>query len=162
MKKRIAMYPGSFDPVTNGHMDIIRRAAKLFDEVIVAVMYNPEKKGCFAWDKRLEMLEKACKGLDNVRIASSDGLTAAFAREMNVCTLIRGIRNQQDLENENDMAHINGMIAEGLETIYFPASLDKTSISSTFVRQLASFGADIAPFVPAEVLDDIKTAFSKK
>lgn len=159
MNKRICMFPGSFDPVTKGHVDIIRRAARLFDEVIVAVMHNPEKKGCFPWDKRVEMLEKACKDIENVRIASSTGLTAVFAKEMGACALVRGVRNQLDLESENDMAHINGMLVEGLETIYLPASLEKSNISSTYVRQLASFGADITPFVPMEVQDDIIRAF---
>ena len=159
MNKRICMFPGSFDPVTKGHVDIIRRAARLFDEVIVAVMHNPEKKGCFPWKKRVEMLEKACKDIENVRIASSTGLTAVFAKEMGACALVRGVRNQLDLESENDMAHINGMLVEGLETIYLPASLEKSNISSTYVRQLASFGADITPFVPTEVQDDIIRAF---
>lgn len=161
MSKRICMFPGSFDPVTNGHMDIIRRAAGLFDEVIVAVMYNPEKKGCFSWEKRVEMLEKACKEIRNVQVTSSTGLTAVFAKKMGACVLIRGVRNQLDLESENDMAHINRMLAEGLETIYLPASLEKSNISSTYVRQLASFGADISPFVPEEVREEIIAAFLK-
>lgn len=155
------MFPGSFDPVTKGHMDIIRRAARLFDEVIVAVMHNPDKKGCFSVKKRMEMLEKACKGIENVRIASSAGLTAVFAREMGACALVRGVRNQLDLESENDMAHINSILADGLETVYLPASLEKSNISSTYVRQLASFGADVSSFVPAEVLEDITSAFLK-
>lgn len=160
MKKRIGMYPGSFDPVTNGHMNIIRRAARIFDEVIVAVMYNPDKKGTFSFEERKEMLEKACRALDNVRVVTSDGLTAVLAKQMGACALIRGVRNVQDLETENAMAHINGMIAEGLDTVYFPAEMEKSSISSSYVRQLAAFGADIAPFVPNEVLDDIVSAFS--
>lgn len=162
MKKRIGMYPGSFDPVTKGHMNIIERAAKLFDEVIVAVMYNPEKQGLFSFEKRVEMLEKACRGMENVRIVSSPGLTAELAKQLGACALIRGVRNQLDLENENDMAHLNGMLAPGLDTVYFPAQLEKSNISSTYVRQLASFHADISPFVPAEVLDDITSAFSEQ
>lgn len=162
MKHRICMYPGSFDPVTNGHMDIIRRAAKLFDEVVVAVMHNPEKKGCFNPEKRVDMLEKACSKMENVRIVTSNGLTAALAKELGACALVRGIRNLQDLESENDMAHINAMLGDGLETIYLPASLDKSHISSTFVRQMAGFGADITPFVPSEIRKDILFAFLQK
>ncbi len=162
MKKRIGMYPGSFDPVTKGHMNIIERAVRLFDEVVVAVMYNPEKQGTFPFEKRVEMLKKACAGMKNVRIVSSCGLTAELARQENVCALIRGVRNQLDLESENDMAHLNSLLAPGLDTIYFPAELEKSNISSTYVRQLASFHADIAPFVPAEVLDDVTSAFSEK
>lgn len=162
MNKRICMFPGSFDPVTNGHMDIICRAARLFDEVIVAVMINPDKKGCFTREKRVDMLQKACTALPNVRIVSSDGLTAQLANEMGVCALVRGVRNLQDFESESDMAHINGMLVEGLETVFLPASVNKSDISSSFVRQLASFGADISTFVPAEVLEDITSVFLKK
>lgn len=161
MAKNIVMYPGSFDPVTKGHMDIIRRAAALFDQVIVAVMVNPEKKGCFPFEKRVEMLEKVCAGMKNVRVIHATGLTTSVAREMKADALIRGVRNVSDLETENAMAHINGQLAEGLDTVYFPASIDKSNISSTFVRQLASYGADISAYVPQEVLNDIKAAFEK-
>lgn len=161
MKKTIVMFPGSFDPVTRGHMDIIRRAARMFDKVIVAVMVNPEKKGCFPFEKRIEMLEKACSEMKNVSVIHATGLTAEVAREMNVTALVRGVRNVSDLEAENAMAHINGQLVDGLDTVYFPATMDKSNISSTFVRQLASYGADISAYVPEEVLDDIKSAFEK-
>lgn len=162
MSKKIGMYAGSFDPVTKGHLNIIKRALGIFDEMIVAVMYNPEKQGTFSFEKRVEMLEKVCRGMERVRIVSSDGLTAALAREMGVSALVRGVRNARDLETENEMAHINRMLAPGLDTVYFPAEADTSSISSSYVRQLASFGADIAPFVPAEVLDDIRSKFSER
>ncbi|MBR6809789.1 MAG: pantetheine-phosphate adenylyltransferase [Clostridia bacterium] len=161
MKKTIVMFPGSFDPVTRGHMDIIRRAARMFDRVIVAVMVNPEKRGCFPFEKRVEMLEKACSEMKNVSVIHATGLTAEAAREMNVTALVRGVRNVSDLEAENAMAHINGQLVDGLDTVYFPATMDKSNISSTFVRQLASYGADISAYVPEEVLDDIKSAFEK-
>ncbi len=159
MAKKIVMYPGSFDPVTKGHQNIIRRAGALFDEVIVAVMVNPEKKGCFPFEKRVEMLKKVCTGMENVRVIHAEGLTALRAKEMGVCALVRGVRNVSDLETENAMAHINGKLAEGLDTIYLPAAEDKGHISSTYVRQLASFGADVKDYVPEEVLNDIKAAF---
>ena len=161
MGDRVCLYPGSFDPVTRGHMDIIARTAKIFDQVVVGVLHNPDKKGCFPVEKRVEMLEKACRDIKNVRVASSTGLTAVFAKEMGACVLVRGVRNQLDLESENDMAHINGMLVEEMETVYLPASLEKSNISSTYVRQLASFGADITPFVPMEVRDDIIRTFRK-
>lgn len=161
MKKTIVMFPGSFDPVTRGHMDIIRRAARMFDRVIVAVMVNPEKMGCFPFEKRVEMLEKACSEMKNVSVIHATGLTAEVAREMNVTALVRGVRNVSDLEAENAMAHINSQLVDGLDTVYFPATMDKSNISSTFVRQLASYGADISAYVPEEVLDDIKSAFEK-
>lgn len=161
MKKTIVMFPGSFDPVTRGHMDIIRRAARMFDRVIVAVMVNPEKRGCFPFEKRIEMLEKACSEMKNVSVIHATGLTAEVAKEMNVTALVRGVRNVSDLEAENAMAHINGQLVDGLDTVYFPATMDKSNISSTFVRQLASYGADVSAYVPEEVLDDIKSAFEK-
>ena len=142
-------------------MDIIRRAARMFDRVIVAVMVNPEKRGCFPFEKRVEMLEKACSEMKNVSVIHATGLTAEVAREMNVTALVRGVRNVSDLEAENAMAHINGQLVDGLDTVYFPATMDKSNISSTFVRQLASYGADISAYVPEEVLDDIKSAFEK-
>lgn len=162
MEKRIGMFPGSFDPVTNGHADIIRRAANVFDELIVAVMVNPEKQGMFPFEKRVEMLEKVCRGLHNVRVIHAQGLTAECAREHHACTLVRGVRNASDLETENAMAQINSQLVTGLDTVYFPASVEKSHISSTYVRQLAALGADVSMYVPKEVLGDIETAFSKR
>ncbi len=159
MKERIGMYPGSFDPVTCGHLDIIERAGRIFDRVIVAVMVNPEKQGCFPFQKRVEMLEKVCAGLTNVSVIQSAGLTADVAREHHVCALIRGVRTMGDLEAENAMAQINKDLLPGLDTVYFPADADKGHISSSYVRQLAAFGADISKYVPPEVLEDIKQHF---
>lgn len=159
MSAKTGMYPGSFDPVTNGHMDIIRRAARVFGRVIVAVMINPDKQGCFPVEERVAMLEKACKGLENVEIKTSSGLTAEAARAWGADVLVRGVRTVGDLENENAMARINAAIIPGLDTVYFPASGETGHISSTYVRQLASFGADIKEYVPWEILDDIKKHF---
>lgn len=161
MGKKIGMYPGSFDPVTLGHADVIHRAANVFDELIVAVMVNPEKQGCFPFEKRVEMLEKVCEGLKNVKVIHAQGLTAEVARQHKVCALVRGVRNMSDLETENAMAHINGRIVPGLDTVYFPAAQDKGFISSTYVRQLAAYGADVSEYVPKEVLSDVIAAFSK-
>ena len=160
MKGSVCLYPGSFDPVTCGHMDIIRRAADLFETVIVGVLHNPDKIGCFPVDRRVEMLQKACRGLDQVRVISYGGLLAALAREMGVSVVIRGVRGITDLENEMMMARVNHQLNPGLETLFLPASPQAEQISASMVRQLAAFGADIAPYVPSPVLPDILAAFS--
>ena len=153
------LYPGSFDPVTLGHMDIIRRAARIFDEVVVGVLHNPDKRGCFPVPKRVEMLEKACGDIPNVRVISYGGLLAQCARELGVSVVVRGVRGMADLESEAVMARINGQLNPGLETLFLPASPDKLDISASMVRQLASFGADLSPYVPEQALPDILAAF---
>ena len=153
------LYPGSFDPVTLGHMDVIRRAAGLFDHVTVGVLHNPDKKGCFPVDKRVEMLKKACRDLPNVQVVAYGGLLADLARDMGISTVIRGIRSMSDVDSEMTMARINRTLNPSLETLFLPAGSRYQEISASMVRQLASFGADLTPFVPKEVLPDILAAF---
>ena len=159
MGKGICLYPGSFDPVTRGHMDIIRRAARVFDTVVVGVLHNPDKKGTFPVPKRVEMLEKACEGLNNVRVIAYGGLLAQCAREENISVVVRGVRGVADLESEAVMARINHQLNPDLETLFLPASPEMTDISASMVRQLAAFGADISPYVPEQALPDILAAF---
>jgi len=159
MGKGICLYPGSFDPVTRGHMDIIRRAARVFDSVVVGVLHNPDKKGTFPVPKRVEMLEKACEGLNNVRVIAYGGLLAQCAREENISVVVRGVRGVADLESEAVMARINHQLNPDLETLFLPASPEMTDISASMVRQLAAFGADISPYVPEQALPDILAAF---
>ena len=159
MGKSQCLYPGSFDPVTLGHLDIIKRAAGVFDRVVVGVLHNPEKKGCFPVEKRVEMLEKACEGLPNVRVIAYGGLLAQLTKEMNISVVVRGVRTMADLESENAMARINRQLNPRLETIYLPASPELCQVSASMVRQLAQFGADISPYVPAQALPDITAAF---
>lgn len=161
MGERICLYPGSFDPVTRGHMDIIHRSAHIFDQVIVGVLHNPDKKGCFPVEKRVEMLEKACSGLVNVRVIAYGGLLAQLTKEQNIHVVVRGVRSVADLESETAMAHINHQLNPELETVFLPASPDKGEISASMVRQLAAFGADLSKFVPSEVLPDILAAFQQ-
>ena len=156
------LYPGSFDPVTLGHMDMIRRAARIFDTVVVGVLHNPDKQGCFPVEKRVDMLKKACRGLKHVEIIAYDGLLARFTREQDICVVVRGVRGGADLESETAMARINGQLHPGLETVLLPAAPDKEQISASMVRQLAAFGADISPYVPAEALPDILAAFASQ
>ena len=146
MNDRCCLYPGSFDPVTNGHMDIIRRAAALFDTVIVGVFHNPDKQGCFPVEKRVDMLKKACRGIPGVRVIAYGGLLAQYTREQGISVVVRGVRGVADLESETVMARINDQLNPGLETIFLPASPEMGEISASMVRQLAAFGADFAQF----------------
>ncbi len=155
------LYPGSFDPVTLGHLDIIRRAAAIFDTVVVGVLHNPDKQGLFSVGQRVDMLEKACGEIPNVKIIAWPGLLADLTRETGIRAVVRGVRNAADLDSESAMAHINGRLDPGLETLFLPASPERADVSASMVRQLASFGADISAFVPSQVLPDILAAFSK-
>ncbi len=159
MGERKCLYPGSFDPVTNGHMDIIERASKLFDEVIVAVMVNIAKKGCFSVEERVELLKKACAGLSNVRIISFSGLTVQLAHEMDAHIMVRGVRNMADMDSELTLARANRAVAPDIETLLLPASPDKEVISASIVREIASFGGDISPFVPSAVVKAVTEHF---
>ena len=153
------LYPGSFDPVTLGHMDVIRRAAKIFGHVVVGVLHNPDKQGCFPVEKRVELLRRACEEMDNVEIISYGGLLADLTRESGISVVIRGVRGVSDLENETMMARINHQLNPELETVFLPASPEHQEISASMVRQLASFGADLSSYVPARVLPDVLAAF---
>ena len=161
MGERICLYPGSFDPVTRGHMDIIARAANIFDQVVVGVLHNPDKKGCFPVEKRVEMLRKACAKLENVRIIAYGGLLAQLTKETGISVVVRGVRGAADLENETAMARVNHQLNPALETMFMPASPEKVEISASVVRQLAAFGADLSAYVPSEVLPDILAAFAQ-
>ena len=155
MEKRVCLFPGSFDPPTVGHMDLIARASALFDEVIVGVFYNPDKQGTFSAEERVALLEKACRNMENVRVVSDSGLLAEWTRKNNVRFVLRGVRNAQDLASESEMAEINGLLDPGLETVFLPAGQGMSHVSSSIVRQLALFHADLSRFVPEEILSDV-------
>ena len=162
MAVRRCLFPGSFDPVTLGHVDIIRRAAAIFDEVVVGVLHNPEKTGRFPVEKRLEMLEKACAGIPGVRFTAFGGLTAELARQMDIRVLVRGVRGVADLESETALALVNGALLPGLETVFLPASGKWAWVSSTLVRQMAACGAPLTGFVPDVIAEDIKAVYAAK
>lgn len=153
------LYAGSFDPVTNGHMDIIQRTARFCDELVVAVMHNPDKRGAFAVERRVSLLEKACAHLPNVRIIAHGGLLVDCAREQGVSCVVRGVRPLGDFESEYQMAQINRMLG-GVETLMMPTSENLASVSSSMVRQIASFGGDIDPLVPACIAAEIREALA--
>lgn len=162
---KIAVYPGSFDPVSNGHIDIIKRAAKIFDTLYVLVSVNPVKKYCFSTEERVNMLKIATKDLNNVIVESDDRLVLKFAKEKNANVIIRGLRNIIDYENEISLFQFNRSIDHEIDTfILFPSS-NNLFLSSSSIKELVKFGSDISPYVPSELVNFITkkiTDFSKK
>ncbi|PAD39959.1 pantetheine-phosphate adenylyltransferase [Terribacillus sp. 7520-G] len=155
----IAMYPGSFDPVTNGHVDIIQRAAAIFEKVIVAVAVNSKKKPLFNEAERMELLRQSVKHLPNVSVARAEGLTVDFARKHDAKVLIRGLRAVSDFESEMQISGINRHLEPGLETLFITADSAYSFLSSSIVKEAASFGADVSKLVPAPVQEAIKQKF---
>lgn len=152
---RIAVCPGSFDPVTIGHLDIIKRACKIFDKVIVAVPVNPDKKSSFTVEERMELIRKVTEGL-NVEIDAVTGLLADYCKEKNVTSIVKGLRALSDFEYEFQMALTNKKLNPELETMFLATSAENMFLSSSMVKQIAAFGGDISPFVPGVILDEIK------
>ncbi len=157
--KGVCVYPGSFDPVTLGHIDLIERASKLFPELVVAVLNNPDKHNLFTVEKRMEMLQKACSHLPNVKIDSFDGLLVHYMRSIQAEIVLRGLRAVTDFENEFQMAQVNRQIAPEIETLFLMTSPDYAYISSSAVRQVAAFGGDIATLVPQCIIQDVYQAY---
>jgi len=145
-----ALFPGSFDPVTNGHLDLIARLAPLVDEVVVALAVNPQKIPLFTEDERVELLREVCRPWPVVRVQVFTGLVVDAARQCGADLIIRGIRGGADCEREWQMAHLNRTMA-GIETLWLPASPEWACVSSSLVREIARFGGEVAPFVPAPV-----------
>ncbi len=146
--KRIAICPGSFDPVTYGHIDIIRRSAVMFDEVIVVVADNPDKKRHFSAGQRLEFLKESLSDIPNVSVDVWNGLTADYARQKNAVAIVRGLRAMTDFENEFQLALTNKKLYPDGDTVFLTTKLEYLYMSSSMVRQLASFGGDTRDFVP--------------
>lgn len=157
---KICVYAGSFDPVTVGHEDIIRRAAKLCDKLYVTVMYNPAKTGCFTVAQRLEMLSRVCSDIPNVEVDAWSGLMVDYVRKMDADFVVRGVRGAADLESESSLAQINSRLLPGLETILLMAKPELSCISSSAVREAALFDADFSSFVPNCIYPDIKAHFN--
>jgi len=154
-----AIYPGSFDPVTNGHLDVVERARKLFDEVIVAVAHNDEKQPLFSLEERLELLKQTVGKIDNVRIAQFDGLLVEFARTEQANAVIRGLRAVSDFEFEFQMALMNRKLEGTVETIFLMPKEEYTYLSSRLVKEIARLGGDVAKFVPAIVSNALGKKF---
>ncbi|MBQ2688423.1 MAG: pantetheine-phosphate adenylyltransferase [Clostridia bacterium] len=147
--------PGSFDPVTKGHMDIIERASKLFDKVIVAVLNNASKNPSFTIDERIELLKETTKHLDNIEISTFDGLLVDFAKLRGASAVVKGLRAVTDFEYEFQMSMINKKLCPEIETIFLNTSQEYMYLSSSVVKQIASAGGDISMFVPEEIRDKI-------
>ena len=161
---RRAIYPGSFDPVTNGHLDVIERARKLFDEVIVAVAHNDEKQALFSLQERLDLLQETAAKIDNVRITQLDGLLVEFAATQKATAVIRGLRAVSDFEFEFQMALMNRKLEASVETIFLMPKEEFTYLSSRLVKEIARLGGDVSSFVPPAVAKALgkKFAASKK
>ncbi len=154
------VFPGSFDPVTVGHLDLIRRAAAQFDLVTVTVMINVRKKSSISLEKRVDFLQRACQGLPNVNIDSWDGLLTEYMREHGEKIILRGIRNANEYLQEAEAAALNRLLAPETETWFIPASEGLGCVSSSAVRELAAFGGNIHPFVPSGLAEEIAEALS--
>ena len=158
---RRAACPGSFDPVTNGHIDIIGRAAGLFDEVVVAVGVNKSKSRLFDAEERIEMLTEACAPYDNVTVDSFDGLLTDFCQARGIRAIVKGLRAVSDFDYELQMAQMNSSLAE-VETVFVPTSPEYSFLASSLVKEVAAFGGDVSALVPASVLDRLTARLAER
>ena len=154
MKK--AVCPGSFDPITNGHVDIIKRAAELFDEVTVLVVTNPDKKCVFSPEERCALIKKATENIPGIKVDSFSGLLADYVRKNEVCAIVKGIRSSSDFEYEFQMALANRSLAPNAETVFITADPQNMYVSSSLIRQIAAFGGDVSDFVPKNIAPEIE------
>ena len=153
---KTAIYPGSFDPVTNGHLDIITRASRMFDKLVVVVLINPLKNYSFSIPERVKLLSTATKSVSNIEIDSYDGLLADYFKDHpEIDVIVKGLRATSDFEYEFQMAHTNKDLNPRAETVFIPASANTTFISSSMVKQVAMFGGDLSNYVPAEIHGEI-------
>ncbi|MDL2289179.1 pantetheine-phosphate adenylyltransferase [Clostridia bacterium OttesenSCG-928-F22] len=153
----ICLYPGSFDPVTKGHVDIIERAGNIFDKVIVGVLKNFDKKSCFSIEKRVGYIRKSTNHIPNIEVHAFEGLTADFAQKINAKFMVRGLRTMADFEYEFRVASVNNYLAPGIESVFLMTNQKYAHISSSIVRQIGVLKGDISGLVPAEILDELKT-----
>jgi pantetheine-phosphate adenylyltransferase len=156
---RRAIYPGSFDPITNGHLDVIGRAARLFDEVIVAVAHNDQKKSLFTAEERMKLIEGVLNGAPNVRVSRFGGLLVEFARAQGATAVLRGLRAVSDFEFEFQMALMNRKLEPGIETIFLMPAENYTYLSSRIVKEIARLGGNVAAFVPPSIVTALREKF---
>lgn len=150
-----AIYPGSFDPITLGHLNIIRRAAGIFDRVVVCVMVNSAKTPMFTLAERVELIRRVVSRLKNVEVDTSDILLAEYAKRYEHAVIVKGLRAVSDYESEVQMALVNSKMNRKLETVFLPSSQKYTYLSSTVVKEMAKYGSDLREFVPVEILQDV-------
>ena len=158
---KTAVYPGSFDPVTNGHLDIIRRASKIFDKVVVSVFENKSKRTVFSVEERVHMLQKVTSDFDNVVVTCSDKLLVQYMQENNIKIIIKGLRMISDFEYEFQMALANHEQCNDIETLFMMTSSEYSHVSSSLVRELASYGGNLEALVPPCCVNDIYNKFKR-
>ena len=146
-----AIYPGSFDPVTRGHIDVIKRAARTFDKLIVGVLINSEKHPLFTVEERAALLRECCRDMPNVEVETFEGLTVNFAKKNHATVMVRGLRAVTDFENEIQLAQTNHVLMPGIETVFFATSIKWSYLSSTIVKESAHYGSDVSKFVTPNV-----------
>ena len=158
---KIAVYPGSFDPVTNGHLNIIERASRLFDQVIVCVMVNCEKKPLFSLEERKNQLRSVTQHLPNVTVDAYDGLLAEYARVRGCCTIVKGLRAGSDFEKEFQMAMVNRKLNPDLDSLFLTAEHQYMYLSSSAVKEMGYYGADLTDFLPPQIMDEFEQRMKK-
>lgn len=162
MDKKTAIYPGSFDPLTNGHMDIIKRGLRMFDKIIVAILHNPAKQALFTIEERMEMLKESLKGHGNIEIDSFQGLLVDYAVQKRACAILRGMRAVSDFEYEFQMALMNRRLNRDVQTVFLMTGLRWIFTSSSIIKEAARFGGNIDGMVPAIVSQKVKEKFNGK
>ncbi|MGC9326417.1 MAG: pantetheine-phosphate adenylyltransferase [Candidatus Hinthialibacter sp.] len=160
MAGTIAVYPGMFDPVTNGHLDLIERGVRIFDRLIVAVVTNPSKSPLFTIDERLEMLREATKGIKEIELDAFDGLLAHYVRQKKANVILRGLRAVSDFEYEFEMALTNRQLAHDVETVFMAPSLDYIYLRARLVKEVARYNGDVRHYAPDYVVNKLKEKFN--
>ncbi len=150
-----ALYPGSFDPLTLGHLDLIKRANDLFGEIVIAVLENPSKKATFTLERRIEQIKHATRELSGIKVLSFKGLTVEFAEQQNVDLILRGLRAMSDFEYELQIAHTNRSLNNKFETVFLATDTHHSFLSSSLVKEVASFGGNVSHMVPSKVAEDL-------
>ncbi|NLT14578.1 MAG: pantetheine-phosphate adenylyltransferase [Clostridiales bacterium] len=159
---KTAVYPGSFDPITLGHLNIIKRTARIFDKVYVCVMKNSDKNPLFTREERVELIQRIVKHLDNVEVETADGLLVEYAKSKGARVVVKGLRAVSDFDWEFQMALANRKIDPAIDTLFMAASEKYTFLSSTVVKEMAKYNADLRDFVPREIIDDIVKKMESK